>query len=174
MNTDGASWRNRAPLIRSGESNRDRRRRNGGFWGASKHSPIISQRKTNSSSSAVTHMYAAPWQKTKHEVKRLLWRESASRRRPDFTKQNFSVFFCFSLQSNIYINIYIVWATEISCCEHQVGLLKREERKPHWQLCIFFFFGNIYFLFFWVWCSRGAAVQLWQCQSHTVTVGEIH
>lgn len=60
MNINGASWRNRAPLIRSGESNRDLRRRHGSFWGASKHSPIISQRKkSNSSSSAVTHMYAA-------------------------------------------------------------------------------------------------------------------
>ena len=35
------------------------------FWGASKHSPIISQRKANSSSSAVTHMYAASFAKDK-------------------------------------------------------------------------------------------------------------
>ena len=33
MNITGTSWRNRAPLIRSGESNRDLRRRNGGFGG---------------------------------------------------------------------------------------------------------------------------------------------
>lgn len=33
MNINGASWRNRAPLIRSGESNRDLGRRTGGFGG---------------------------------------------------------------------------------------------------------------------------------------------
>ncbi|KAL7391612.1 hypothetical protein ABVT39_011640 [Epinephelus coioides] len=36
------------------------------FWRASKHSPIISQRRANSSSSAVTHMYAAYLAKDKH------------------------------------------------------------------------------------------------------------
>lgn len=33
MNINCTSWRNRAPLIRSGESNRDLRRRTGGFEG---------------------------------------------------------------------------------------------------------------------------------------------
>lgn len=65
MNINGAPWRNGAPLIRSAECNRDRRRRNGGFWGASWHSLIISQRKANSSSS-ITHMCAADLAKDKN------------------------------------------------------------------------------------------------------------
>lgn len=40
--------------VQPGPKKEDRR-----FWGASKHSPIISQRKASSSSSAVTHMYAS-------------------------------------------------------------------------------------------------------------------
>lgn len=156
MNTNGASWRNRAPLIRSGESNRDRRRRNGGFWGASEHSPIISQRKTNPSSSAVTHMYAASLAKDKTWSKATTVKGKCFSQTAGFYKaQLLCVFFSFSLQSK-----KIVWATEIRCCEHQVGLLKSEERKPQWQLFSLLFFGPIFFSSFWVWCSRASALSV--------------
>lgn len=125
------------------------------FWGASKHSPIISQRKANSSSSAVTHMYAASLAKDKTWTK--TERKAASPRRPaGFYKAKsvclFLIFLFFSCKAKKKKNSL----RDINQLLHQLGLLNLEEREeafhrlPVSSLSLFFL-GHI--LFCWWLCD---------------------